>query len=393
MNVAVQFSNNHMNKQKGMAVLAISIILLILITIISLYLARSILMEQRLVNNDIRSKYAFEAAESGLIMTMEQLSSDGFYIRDADGKIISAGNADCDGDDDAINDCNEFNFDQGYVKVIVTSTIVDELNNYSIESTGFSSDRNAIKTIYSDMESISALVNTPDNPVSARSNVFFEGSGTVHNLEGHSTIWSGGDVRLKTSSSKKTFIADPGDPGYPACMDTQDTTPCGGVLSSESGKVGLDVIEYDTDLKNLSIEELFMNFFGLTPAAYKETVVDKDCADWACASSGETNGKVIWVDSDVTTNGGTFGTKENPTIVIIDGDYDASNIDVHGLLFVMGDMHASGNSEIEGALVVGGTASEGGSFDIWYNSGILERLVRNGPSAIAAGSWRDFAEE
>ena len=53
-------------QQQGMAVLTISIVLLVLITIISLYLARSILMEQKIVNNDFRSRQAFENAETSL---------------------------------------------------------------------------------------------------------------------------------------------------------------------------------------------------------------------------------------------------------------------------------------------------------------------------------------
>ncbi|WNC73350.1 PilX N-terminal domain-containing pilus assembly protein [Thalassotalea psychrophila] len=378
-----------LKKQQGMAVLITSIILLILITLVSLYLARSILLEQKLVNNDIRAKYAFESAESALNIAFTELGSGDYFQEDGTvGGITDTNN-------DGVNDSNEVEFTNGFAVVDVEITVVNDLNHYKVTSIGTATDGSASRTVISEMQFISPIVNTPDNPISAKGNVYFDGSGTVHNLEGHSTIWSGSDVQLKSSGAKKTYIANPNDPNYPGCMDTQDTNPCSQVLSSDGSKVGLDVIEHDTDLANLTADEMFINFFGLTPEAYKETMVSKECndANWgSCADGSE--GEVIWIDGDVTANGGTIGSVDDPCILIVDGNATfKGNPDFYGLVFVMGNMEATGNAAYYGAVVVNGSASETGSLDIWYNSGLLQDLTELGPAVVTAGSWIDFDTE
>ncbi|WOH39165.1 PilX N-terminal domain-containing pilus assembly protein [Thalassotalea fonticola] len=376
-------------KQQGMAVLITSIILLILITLVSLYLARSILLEQKLVNNDVRAKYAFESAESALNIAFTELGSGDYFKEDGtEGGITDTNN-------DGVNDSNEIAFTNGFAEVDVEISVVNDLNHYKVTSIGFATDGTASRTVISEMQFISPIVNTPDNPISAKGNVFFDGSGTVHNLEGHSTIWSGSDVQLKSSGSKKTYIANPNDPNYPGCMDTQDTNPCGQVLSSDGSKVGLDVIEHDTDLANLTSDEMFINFFGLPPEAFKETMVSVECteANWdSCANGAE--GEVIWVDGDVVSNGGVIGSMDEPSILIVDGNATFKGTpEFYGLVFVTGNLDVTGNTSFFGAVIVNGAASESGSLDIWYNSGLLEDLSETGPAVVTAGSWIDFVAE
>ncbi len=380
-------SPGKINKQQGMAVLAISIILLVLITLISSYLSRSVLLEQKLVNNDKRAKEAFEAAESGALMTMEQLRANTYYSQDSDNNQ-HAGNNDVDGD--GVNDSNLITFNQTQALVSVKEEDNGGRNFYTITSTGSQSDFSASRTVEVKMQSLSPLPNIPDNPMSARSTVYFDGNGTVRNLEGHSTIWSGSNVRLKHNATEKTYVADPASINYPGCMDTRLTDPCGQALSSDGTTVGLDVIEYDSDLANLTDTDLFMNTFGLTPEIYRETMVTKDCSDFACASS-DTEGQVIWYEGDAGSGpGATFGSADEPAIVIINGDYLRNNINVYGLLFVMGDFDTKGNSTIKGAVIVGGNASETGSVYIDYYSELLNRAASIDVNTTEAGSWKDF---
>ncbi|MEW6999583.1 PilX N-terminal domain-containing pilus assembly protein [Colwelliaceae bacterium BS250] len=398
--------NKSLVKQKGMAVLIISIILLILITIVSLYLARSILVEQKLVANDFRARQAFDNAEAGLALTMEAISNSEYW--DKDGNVL--GVFDTNAND--INDSNIGNLESGSVSINVTTIVINDLQAFQIEATGLSDDDTAMRIVTASMRAIEPLPNIPDNPFSTRGAVVLSGSATVHNPEGHSTIWSGGDVDVGSNNSTKTLIADPSDPNYPSCMDS------GSCLTKETSNrdnMGLDIIEHDSDLANLTPPEMFENFFGMTPERYKEVVASivisdtdpkGDCGNsWDGCVDGDEGG-IIWYDGDVNENGGSMGcaqkitggnvcddADERPSILIIDGDLDLNGTPhFYGIVFVMGSIIGTGNSTFHGALITAGDIqnSTGGSLDIHYNSDLLKNAGSDGPKAVGAGSWKDF---
>ena len=392
--------------QQGAAVLLISIILLVLITIVSLYLARTVLVEQKLVSNDFRSRQAFDNAEAGLAIAMEALSEGGYW--DDDGNVL--GIIDTNGDD--INDSNIVALDNGSAVVSITTIEIRELQAYVVESTGLSDDSTAQRTVTANMRVTDPIPNIPDNPLSTRGSIILGGSATVHNSEGHSTIWSGGDVDVGSNNSTKTLIADPSDPAYPGCMDDGS---CGTKETSSRDNIGLDVIEHDSDLANLSPAELFENFFGMTPERYKEAMTDiiiggsdakGDCGNsWSGCVDGSTN-DVIWYDGNVAEDGGSMGCKqtitggnvcpeadEAPSVLIIDGDLDIQGTPhFYGVVFVMGSVLGTGNSTFHGALITAGDLvnSTGGSLDAHYNSALLKKLSERNNPAVGAGSWKDF---
>ncbi|WP_068545777.1 PilX N-terminal domain-containing pilus assembly protein [Thalassotalea crassostreae] len=397
------------NKQRGMATLITSIILLVLITLVSFYMARSVLMEQKLVNNDIRSKQAFEAAEAGLSVAQEYFMK-GIAENTAEGKYVLT-----DEDGDGSNDTFEGNLGNTSFKVTLRAINVDGFIAMGISSIGTSADGSATKTIETNVVALNPIPNIPDNPISTKGAFVIGGSGTVHNAEGHSTIWSGGDIDIGSNNSTKTLIADPNDSGYPSCMDTPNS--CDLMESSNREMAGLDVIEHDSDLANLTADEMFMNFFGMSPDAYKETMATRivdtanpgestgDCGNsWdGCANMAQS--EVVWIEGDVNQNGASVGcavrmtgnkacaeADERPSIVIINGDATFKGTPhFYGVLFVMGGLNGSGNMTMHGALITaGGANTGGGSLDAYYNSRLLENLQNIGPRAVSAGSWKDF---
>ena len=74
-----------MRRQTGIATLGATLVLLVLVTAIAIYTARSVLFEQRISGNDFRSRMAFEAAESGLLVALAYLSSSGGEDKDGNG--------------------------------------------------------------------------------------------------------------------------------------------------------------------------------------------------------------------------------------------------------------------------------------------------------------------
>jgi hypothetical protein len=293
-------------------------------------------------------------------------------------------------------------------------TVTGTFPNYVIQAVGISDDQTAMRSVWSIGASVDALPNTPDNPLTARGAVVIAGSATVHNPEGHSTIWSGDDVDLGSNNATATNIADPAGSGYPSCMDTSMT--CGTTRSSSKVAVGLDVITNDSSLSNLSDAQMFQNFFGTSMANYRDSRVTLEVAgaDANNLSTDASNpgvhlgaGEVIWVEGDTDLDSTTtvgcevaivgVGTcpagSLDPTVLIINGNLTTRGTPTfYGVVFVVGNVTLGGNNTVHGAIVIGGeTQSQtGGSLDVWYNSDVLTQSRDNGPLAGNPGSWRDW---
>ena len=387
-------------RQRGIATLLFSLLVMILVTYVVLYTSGSVLLEQQTVNNDVRSKHAFEAAEAGIATAKRYLTIGA--DRDNDGTIDAV----FDTNADDIGDSNTVAIGNGSVIVNTTdvSTGGTPMMTLRVTAQGFSDDRTATRTITQIFSKLDPLPNGPRNPLITRGNMVISGSATVTNPEGHSTIWSGGDVDLGSNNSTSTQIADMADSGYPGCMDVPMT--CNAVVSSNKVTVGLDVVEYDSSLANISADEMFQSFFGATPIAYRNAMVTIETTGAnAQADVHLAMTEVIWIDGDASFNGGTIGcstvvTGANtcpdadlaPSIVIVDGDLELGGTPhFYGLVYVRGDIDVTGNSTIHGAMLVeGSTNNSSGSLDIWFNSLILEGTRAAGSLSTPTGSWKDF---
>jgi Tfp pilus assembly protein PilX len=384
-------------RQSGVLTLVTSLIILTLSTLVTFNLSKAVLMEQKISNNDLRAKQAFEAAEAGMLAATAYLANDPDL--DSDGVIDPV----FDTNNDGLGDINTSTFGTGSATVVSTD-ISGDMTVIRVVSQGFSDDRSATRTITITVSTINPLPNMPDSPLTTRGSVVIGGSATVHNPEGHSTIWSGADIDLGSNNSTSTEVPDVGGATYPQCMDTPMT--CSLVSASNRLIAGVDVIENDTSLGALSGDQFFQNFFGLSPTTYRASTATIDTTAAAFTANAHlATHEVIWVDGNVTLSGITVGctttvngggvcpaANTKPSIVIVDGNASFSgNVHFYGLLFVTGNTSSSGNTTVTGGMVIGGTASSsGGSLDIWYSSGILAATSKAGASTGSSGTWKDF---
>ena len=365
------------------------------------------------MSNDFRARQAFENAETGLATAMQSVAKKTYW--DDEDNILGVFDTNSDGSNDSMSTT----LDNGSVTVTIRPIVINDLDAYIFNAVGVSDDGTATRSITANMQALDPLPFAPDNPLSTRGNLDINGSATVHNTEGHSTIWSGGDIDIGSNNSTATYIANPADAGYPSCMDTPGS--CATVQTSNKETVGLDILEHDSDLMRLSPAEMFENFFGTSPEHYRETRTSvivspdtpadaKECGanTYVSCVEGATE-QIIWYDVPAGTtleiNGGTVGCEasvtggnvcaesdEAPTILIIDGDVEfKGGPHFYGVVFIMGTATASGNVTIHGAVISGGDLnSTSGSLDIHYNSRLLESGQYNNQQAVAAGSWKDF---
>ncbi|MDP1932358.1 MAG: pilus assembly PilX N-terminal domain-containing protein [Gammaproteobacteria bacterium] len=387
-----------LQSQRGVLTLVISLVILSLSTLVTINLSRAILMEQRIANNDTRARQAFEAAEAGINAALIYLGNDPDV--DLNGIIDPVFDTNADGIGDSIS------ADVGTGSVTVTTVdLSGDMTSVRIRSQGFSDDRSATRTITQTLVTINPLPNMPDNPLVTRGGIIISGSATVHNPEGHSTIWSGGDIDLGSNNSTSTEVPDIGDPGYPACMDIPMT--CNLVSASNRLIAGVDIIENDSSLGALSSDELFQNFFGVSPAAYRASMVTIDTTPAAATAAAHlATHEVIWIDGNANLSNITVGCRvavtgnnvcsaanTKPSIVIVNGNATFGGTPhFYGLLFVRGNVTGTGNTTVHGAMVIGGTSnsSTGGSLDIWYSSSVLRGVARAGATTGSAGTWQDF---
>jgi len=385
--------------QRGFITMVVSLSILMLSTLVVFNVSSAILLEQRIVNNQFRATQAFEAADAGLTAAIAYFREN--PDRNGDGVLDFV----FDTNADNLGDTNRTAIGTASVTVSATDLSGGDLTTIEISSQGFSDDSTATQTITYILSIIHPLPNTPENPLTARSGVVISGSATVHNPEGHSTIWSGGDVDLGSNNSTSTEIPDVGDPGYPACMDLSMT--CELVSASNRLTLGVDVIENDSSLGALSRDDFFRNYFGMLPTTYRTAMVTVDTVPANQSTDVHlATHEVIWIDGNiafsnitvgcstgVTGNNVCPGANTRPSIVIVNGDASFSGTPhFYGLLFVRGNVSMTGSTTVYGALVVGGeiTSSAGGSLDIWYSSAVLSNTRFAGPSAGSAGTWRDF---
>lgn len=388
--------------QKGAASLVMSMVILALITFVTIYTSRSLLNEQKIANNDYRAKQAFAAAEAGIAEAVSYLSED--PDRNLDGAIDLV----FDTNNDNIGDTNSATIGDGSVTLTTSDLSGGDMTIIRIQAVGLSADNSATRSVFRDISTLNPLPNMPDNPMTSRGSMVVNGAATIYNPEGHSTIWSGDNVALGSNNSTATQVADPTDAGYPTCMDSPMT--CNTIQSSNKVTIGLDVIEHDSNLANLSPDDFFFNFFGMSKTTYKDTMVTVE-ADHTDANTKAhlTTEEVIWVDGSggvTDLNGITVGctlvmtgsntcpdANTKPTILVVDGNATFSGTpQFYGIVFVTGTVSITGSTKVHGAIVTGSdlTSATGGSLSVWYNSEILRNSRKSGRTGTSAGSWRDF---
>lgn len=403
-----------LSKQRGMGTLIFSVLVMAAVLMMVLYTTKVIVIDTKIASNEVRSRRAFEAAEAGINAALAAYGNGRRPTYTENGEVYYPGGVFGDETSPVGASDNATSFtltdDAGNEVAFVEVTVA---TSGEVQSRGWSDDRAISKLIVSQIQGAEGMSNVPENPFTARGVVSISGSATVYNQEGASTIWSGGSVN---NAKGESYIADPAGSTYPSCMDI--SMYCSVVQASDEG-VGVDVVSNDSTIANLSEEEFFQNFFGMSMDDYKKSVVS--LLTTGVPPDG-TNGEVVWVDGDMTLNGGVYGCDLSnvspskltnvtypltgkksrceattnailkPVILIVDGTLTVQgNPHIFGVLMVLGDIEGAGTVDVTGATIITGTAGDTGNFNIVYNSKVLQMAGDDSPAhSVVAGGWRDF---
>ena len=384
-------------RQRGAATLITSLVLLVTMTIVTIFVARSIVMEQRIYSNEYRSKQAFEAAEAGLDYGLKFVLDYG-VDRDKDDVL-----------DTVMSAVTTLPNGSDYMVTLSEINPPGDMTRIRVTSTGRSDDDTSIRKVSQVIGLLPAFPSVPGNPMTTKGSVVINGAGEVINPEGNATIWTGSNSVTFSGASGKTSIPDPSNPGQ--LID-----------SSNSTVTGLDIVMNDTNLSSMTDDQFFKNFLGVDKNTYQNgyATLAVDGANvnnaWNDASPGTdlARREIIWVDGDsdfsgnttvgctATVAGNTPTTEANciaaggqvkPVIMVIDGNLQGSGtVKVFGLVYITGDFQGSGNLDVTGAVIMEGGVTGSGALDVRYSSSVLKQAGDTlGPPATIAGTWRDFS--
>ena len=382
----------HLNHQRGFATLLTALIILVGITLITLFTARTTLMEQRMSANHYRSSQAFYAAQAALEIGIGYINQNG--TGDLLGKVFPPSG-------DPL--LQEYPFKTG-----ATLTLNSPGDCYQLIATGKSDDQIGRRIISQCVTTLDiSRGGGPEQPLISRSSVSLTGNASVINRYGNTTIWSGDPVTLGNSNSIKTYIRDAGTPlsASTAVLESTDSTVATQIISSSNLGIGFDIIESDPALSGLTADEFFDNTFVLSRDEIKtlaqnagQLLPASDIAD----IDGLTG--LIWIEGDSHLSGGNIGTRTQPAIVIFNGNAQITgNPIIHGLVYVCGQLTIAGTVSVVGASVVeGDTSLVPTGEDPVTGNGTLNQvfapsLLQNdnnqplpGLTVAVAGTWKDW---
>jgi Tfp pilus assembly protein PilX len=181
-----------------------------------------------------------------------------------------------------------------------------------------------------------------------------------------------------------------------AASQARVTAPAGAPLASA-------LLSHDAGLAALSTDRFFASYFGLdkerwkTQPAVTRIVCGSDCGATIAAAAATTDGSaLIWIDGDLALDGPvTIGSVEHPVLLVVDGAARLRGaVAFHGLLYsstLSWNDTAAPGAVLRGAALSESTYTGNGAPDLVYDSGVLAKLkTRSGSFARINGGWRDF---
>jgi len=381
----------HLNHQRGFATLLTSLIILVGITLITLFTARTTLMEQRMSANHYRSSQAFYAAQAALEIGIGYINQNG-----TDDLL------DIDFPPSSHPLLQEYPFINDATLLLKSpANPTNPTNCYHLIATGKSDDQIGHHTISQCVTTLDiSRGDGPEQPVISRLGVSLSGSAAVINRYGNTTIWSGDPVTLGNSTKLGTYIRDNNTTLSASTVDLEstDSTKATQIISSSNLGIGFDIIESDPALSGLTANEFFDNTFVL-PRGDIKTLAQNTGRLFTDDNIAKIDGLtgLIWIEGDSSLSGNKIiGTSTQPAIVIFNGDADITGTPtIYGLVYVRGQLKIAGTISVVGASVIEGdpTVNATGTINQVFAPSLLQN--DNGPplpglTVAVAGTWKDW---
>ena len=365
------------HRQRGYAVLALTLAILLAVSLLTVFVTKVIVSEHRSSHNVYREQQAKQAAQAGLAYAINNIETNRATVSDNDtvtgtlpgNSTYSASYSFVGGNNDTVN----------------------------ITSTGYSVDGTVSQTVSQQISWVEAGGIAVNGAIISVGYVQLSGNVEIENVSGDVSIATGHNSLAMSGNAESSSLAG----------------------SSDRTSIGDDVVLGDATLSGLSSDQLAQQTLGSTVEAMKsgadQTYTHSSSHNYNSELDNVTGGKIVINQTGgmATINGNTdVGTPADPVTLIVDGDitingntnfygniiatgsvFLSGNTEITGLVFsgaTSGMAAISGNTEIEGALVVAGSLMASGNFEIDYNGDVIENGASSGGSyGKVPGTWKD----
>lgn len=416
-------------RQRGIAALAVVMVLFFIVSMVAAYTSRNLIFEQRTSANQYASSQAMDAAEAGLEWALAKVNQgrvdaacaastdtadptfrERYLAIDAGSGVITAlaatatcvwNGADWDcrcpaaGNElptapsgDGIFPAFRVRFwwgtgstpgtppQPGVITLEANGCTRLDANCLSFGGQGVANEgRTIVRTL---VALASALPRPPAAALTARGNVDL-GDASIHlvNVDG---------------ASNGILVQQRGP-----------TLDAGPLLTSLPGvPTNLARITGDLTLPDTA-DRYFSSFFNLWPQAHRQqpAAIAIDCAP-SCdavtlrAAASANPGRTLWATGDVVLDTpGDIGSPTAPLVLVVEGNLVfAAGTTVHGVVYARNGTwttSGAGGTTIRGALVAEGDVDGTGTATVVYDRAVIDRLrLASGSIVRVPGGWRDF---
>lgn len=443
----MNITNNQkpLTSQKGAAVLLVSIVLLIGVTLITVFAARIGIMDQRISANEYRHKEAYATSEAGLEMarsyTAYRIKADQSFFDTTD--LISCSSSAAfpcgDGASNIYSHYYDGNLSDSGIQPLeqITSLsnnalfdayiMYDSTDEYvTILSQGKSIDETGSTNTQQGFAKINLLTKGPVPPLMAPVGTLSGNFRIVPNPNGNTaggkdkfgntkaggyplSLWvdsltlSGGGASFKTCS-QEYYRSGNGSIDGDVCAKYTDETDwegahcdcyvsSGSSVPSEidslySAKIGgTSYVDRDIVTGGDFPDSIVKYAFGydditeLIPASQIIT----DCDDATLAALNLSTNPFVYIEGDCTVSATQVGSITDPIILLVNGDYTMNGNDKHlwGLVYSSGEVRITGTPTIHGALLSEELIDIGsGTYNQIYDEDVFDNLGSGGKTVI-----------
>lgn len=424
-----------LNNQKGVATLLVSIILLIGVTLITIFAARVGVMDQRISANEYRHKEAKAAADAAL----EQAAA--FITNNTDLYDGTVGGtypwvACTTGGYAGLFPCTNGTYDLAYDNDLTTPTTIEPLQLGSTPTAVDLSSGVVSNTYltYTSSGNIMTAIGTGKS-LDGTGNAYAQISYTqitlltseevppimtpIIKLGGTFTIVAdpnGGGKGVPVSAWVATFDTSGGVGSWQTCQldafldnsgaicsetltdsDSWKFCDCDGARLSESGNVNNDIVQADPgDFPPSVLSYLFPSFDSFTDIVSIADEKLTNCTGLEALASGWTTSKIVTVDGDCTMpSNSIIGSRAGPLILVVSGHLKINaNSDFYGIALGLSDVTLNGGVKVHGSLLAeDSTKLTTGGYTQVYDEFVLGSIVEdlsNLGLAKQKYSWTDI---
>ena len=424
--------------QRGVAALAVSLVLLFGMTLVAFFVNRGLLFEQKTSANQTRATQAFEVADAGIEWATARLNDNGSLntstactstlttsFKDtyapkvgspsnltppanaraacritagalicscpAAGGTLSVGSST---DPNFVVEITDEPLDPDSIRITSRGCI-----NQSAACTAGLAGGDAVATV---SVTLKLLPIVRAAPAAALTTGGYAQVCASFNISNASTVAngylvnSGGQIQMGNS----TYLSGPLPNTAATCGggggQTLTTTP-GTPLASA-------MVASDTSLSSIAgtSDGMFSAFFGTTLNQFKDiacTVTGGTAAARATnllsLYSGSQRCRDFWIDGDIQFSGnGTLGSATDPVTMVSSSDMTFNgNYDIYGVVYsdsTSVNALGTGTSNVYGAMITRGDYRNNGNGTIAYDPSVLGQIQDRGRMLRVPGTWRDF---